>query len=120
MHLYALTLQRPTAINLAAFGNFSGARAQEFVVSRGRYLELLRHDESGMLQSVNTTDVFGVIRSLRPFRLLGACACVSLVSLSSTSVRSSGCRVHCRGARVGDTSSISAASAPRRRHSGAG
>ena len=71
MHLYALTLQRSTAINGAVYGNFSGAKVQEFAVARGRYLELLRVDESSLLQSVATTDVFGVIRSLKPFRLMG-------------------------------------------------
>ncbi len=71
MHLYSLTLQRPTAINLAVFGNFSGPKIQEVVVSRGRYLELFRVDETNLLQSITTTDVFGVIRNLKPFRLLG-------------------------------------------------
>lgn len=71
MHLYALTLQKSSAINVAVYGNFSGPKLQEFAVARGRYLELLRVDDSGLVQSVSTTDVFGVIRSLKPFRLLG-------------------------------------------------
>ena len=46
MHLYALTLQKPTAINKAIFGSFSGPKAQELIVARGRILELLRPDEN--------------------------------------------------------------------------
>ena len=44
MHLYALTLQKATGISKAIFGNFSGPKAQEIVVARGKYLELLRPD----------------------------------------------------------------------------
>ena len=49
MHLYALTLQKPTAINKAIYGSFSGPKAQELIVARGRILELLRPDESRYL-----------------------------------------------------------------------
>jgi hypothetical protein len=59
-------------INAAVFGNFSHARAQEFVVARGHSLELLRFVDPGVLQSVSSTDVFGVIRSMKTFRLHGA------------------------------------------------
>ena len=76
-HLYGLTLQRTTMINVAVFGNFSGAKAQEFVVAKGRYLELLRLVEPGILQSISTSDVYGVIRSLKPFRLHGTCCCTT-------------------------------------------
>ena len=38
------------------------------VVARGRVLELLRPDESGKVQVVYSTDTFGLIRSLAPFR----------------------------------------------------
>eukprot|EP00955_Chlamydomonas_euryale_P045486 353171-Chlamydomonas_euryale.AAC.2 len=56
----------------AIYGNFSGAKAQELVVSRGKSLELLRPNESGRLQTIVATEVFGCIRSLAPFRMVGA------------------------------------------------
>ena len=72
MHLYNLTLQTPTAITQAVVGNFSGARQQEIIISRGTRLELVRPDpQSGKLATVIATDVFGSIRSLASFRLTG-------------------------------------------------
>jgi splicing factor 3B subunit 3 len=71
MQLLALTLQRSTAITAAVFGNFSGPKQQELVVSRGKILELLRPDDNGKVQSVHSAEVFGVIRSLVAFRLTG-------------------------------------------------
>jgi splicing factor 3B subunit 3 len=56
----------------AIYGNFSGAKAQELVVSRGKILELLRPNELGKLQTVVATEVFGCIRSLAAFRMIGA------------------------------------------------
>ena len=55
----------------AIYGNFSGPKAQEVVVSRGKVLELLRPDESGKMQTILSTEIFGQIRSLLPFRLTG-------------------------------------------------
>lgn len=71
MHLLNLTLQPPSGINLAVYGNFTGPQAQEFVVARGNVLQLLRPDEAGRLETVISTEVFGVIRSVHPFRLTG-------------------------------------------------
>ncbi|KAG8462236.1 hypothetical protein KFE25_012056 [Diacronema lutheri] len=71
MHLYALTLQRATAITAAIHGNFSAPKVQEIVVARGKLLELLRPDDAGKLQSVHVHEVFGIVRSIQPFRLLG-------------------------------------------------
>lgn len=42
------------------------------MVSRGKVLELLRPNESGKLQIVISTEVFGCIRSLAAFRMTGA------------------------------------------------
>jgi len=72
MFLYSLTLQKPSAINQAVYGNFSAPNAQEIVVGRGKVLELLRPDENGKIQTVLSVDIFGVIRSLVSFRLTGA------------------------------------------------
>lgn len=72
MHLYNLTLQPPTAITHAIVGNFSGARHQEIIVSRGTRLDLLRVDmQTGKLSTVVSTDAFGTIRCLAGFRLTG-------------------------------------------------
>jgi len=69
---YSLTLQRATAITQAIYGNFSAPKAQEVIVSRGKILELLRPDDAGKVQCVLSTEIFGVIRSIAPFRLVGA------------------------------------------------
>jgi len=61
-----------THAQTAAYGNFSGPKAQEVVVSRGKVLELLRPNEMGKLVTVLSTDVFGCIRALAPFRITGA------------------------------------------------
>ncbi len=72
MHLYNLTLQRATAITNAIHGNFSGTKQQEIVVSRGRLLEILRHDpNTGKVYTLLTEDTFSVIRSLMSIRLTG-------------------------------------------------
>lgn len=62
----------------AVYGNFSGPKAQEIVVSRGKVLELLRPDDAGKVQTIYTTEVFGCIRCLAPFRLTGASRCVQV------------------------------------------
>ena len=41
-------------------------------MSRGKILELLRPNESGKVQTVVATEVFGAIRSLAAFRMHGA------------------------------------------------
>ena len=71
LHLYAMTLQKPAAITNAIYGNFSEPKAQEIVVSRGRYLELLRPDDNGKVQTILSVDAFGLIRTIKPFRLTG-------------------------------------------------
>lgn len=45
MHLYAVTLQPPSGINKAIYGNFSGPKAQEILVAKGKILEIMRPDE---------------------------------------------------------------------------
>lgn len=73
MHLYALTLQKPSCITAAAQGNFSGKKSQEVVVARGKVLELLRPDpNTGKVVELLSTEVFGLIRSLITFRLTGS------------------------------------------------
>lgn len=55
----------------AVYGNFSAPKAQEVVVSRGKVLELLRPNDTGKLQTIVSTEVFGIIRSLAAFRITG-------------------------------------------------
>uniref|UniRef100_A0A914WK62 Splicing factor 3b subunit 3 n=1 Tax=Plectus sambesii TaxID=2011161 RepID=A0A914WK62_9BILA len=72
MHLYNLTLQKPTAINQAVHGSFAGTRQQEICVGRGKVLELLRPDpNTGKVHTLVSHEVFGIIRSLLAFRLTG-------------------------------------------------
>eukprot|EP00388_Colpodella_angusta_P000978 GDKJ01003288.1.p1 GENE.GDKJ01003288.1~~GDKJ01003288.1.p1 ORF type:complete len:1384 (+),score=369.78 GDKJ01003288.1:37-4188(+) len=72
VHLYSLSLQRPTAISHSVYGSFSAPKANEFVVVRGgKVLELLRPDESGRMKVVYSTEIFGVIRSITAFRVIG-------------------------------------------------
>lgn len=71
INFIALNLQKPSAINVAVYGNFSQAKAHEFVVAKGNMIELLRPDETGKMISVCSASVFAVVRSLLPFRLAG-------------------------------------------------
>ncbi|KAK9701194.1 pre-mRNA-splicing factor rse1, partial [Basidiobolus ranarum] len=72
MFLYNITLQEATAINQAILGNFSGTKQQEIIIARNTRLVLLRPDpNSGKVHTVLSYEVFGVIRSLSPFRLTG-------------------------------------------------
>ncbi|CAH0482135.1 unnamed protein product [Peronospora belbahrii] len=71
MHLLNLTLQPPTGVHLSVYGNFTSPQAHEFIVVRGDLLELIRPDEAGRLETLFSTQVFGVIRSLQSFRLTG-------------------------------------------------
>lgn len=72
MHLYNLTLQRSSGITHAVHGSFSGTKLQEILVSRGKSLELLRPDpNTGKVYTLYSTEIFGVIRSMMTFRLIG-------------------------------------------------
>lgn len=71
VHLYNLTLQKASAITLAAYGNFSAPKIQEIIVARGKVLELFRPEADGKCVSVLSWDTFGVIRDIQPFRLHG-------------------------------------------------
>ena len=72
MNILAVNLQRSSAINVAIYGNFSGPKQQEIVAAKGSLLELLRPDDTGKVISICSTPTFGLIRSLKSFRLAGA------------------------------------------------
>lgn len=70
--MYALTLQRASGINNTIYGNFSGTKQQEIVVSRGKSVELLRTDpNTGKVFPVLAVEMFGIVRDLMSFRLTG-------------------------------------------------
>ena len=52
-------------------GNFSSPKTEEFIISRGNTIELWRLDESGNVNVICSYEVYGLIRSLKPFRLSG-------------------------------------------------
>ena len=65
-------------LQCAIVGSSSAPKVHEIVAARGQVLELLRPDESGRVQVVHSTQVFGLIRSLAPFRCgpgFSLCAC---------------------------------------------
>ena len=72
MHLFSLTLSQATVINQAVGGSFSEEGVEEIVVAKGKILELLRPDaQTGKIEVVGSCEVFGLIRSLLTFRLVG-------------------------------------------------
>ncbi|KAJ8903598.1 hypothetical protein NDN08_004702 [Rhodosorus marinus] len=72
MHLYHLTLQKPTGVIALAYGSFSGPKVHEIALACGSSLEVVRPDENGKLRLVGRSDCFGQLRSLAAFRLTGA------------------------------------------------
>lgn len=73
MFLYSLTIQPPTHIVQAVVGQFAGTKEQLIITSSGSQLSLLRPDaQQGKVTTILTHDVFGIIRSLAPFRLAGS------------------------------------------------
>ncbi|KAK9464366.1 CPSF A subunit region-domain-containing protein [Lipomyces arxii] len=73
MFLYNLTLVPASAVTTSVIGQFSGQRHQEIVIAKGSRIELFRPDPSaGKLVSIVSTDLFGVIRSVMPFRVAGS------------------------------------------------
>ena len=73
MFLYSLTLQPPGGIHKAIAGSFSSGSSQEIAVSRGKILEIYRSNvQDGVLETVCSTEVFGMIRSLCTLRMPGS------------------------------------------------
>ena len=70
MFLYNLTLQKGGEASGAVVGTSPRPRRTR-VVARNKTLELLRPDEHGKTNTVFSTEVFGIIRSLAAFRLTG-------------------------------------------------
>ena len=58
-------------------GNFSSPKTEEFIISRGNTIELWRLGESGNVNVICSYEVYGLIRSLKPFRLSGTIQSIS-------------------------------------------
>ena len=76
MFLYSMTLSQASAINQSVSGSFSEPKVDELVVAKGKIIQLIRPDTqsdaaSGKLNIVATQEVFGIVRKLLVFRLLG-------------------------------------------------
>ncbi|ODA80042.1 hypothetical protein RJ55_03000 [Drechmeria coniospora] len=84
MFLYSLTIQPPTNVVQAILGQFAGTREQLIITASGSRLTLLRPDASlGKVHTVLIHDVFGIIRSLAPFRVTGSTKDFVIVSSDS-------------------------------------
>ncbi|KAK9385214.1 CPSF A subunit region-domain-containing protein [Lipomyces mesembrius] len=71
--LYSLTLVPPSAITSSIVGQFSGRRQQEIITASGSRMQLFRFDPSaGRLVLITSTEVFGIIRTIKPFRVAGS------------------------------------------------
>ena len=71
MNLYNLTLQHPTAITCAAAGRFTSPNANEILLVREHLLEIIQIDSKGIPKTVAFTNVFGIIRDIGLFHLVG-------------------------------------------------
>ncbi|KAK8831383.1 hypothetical protein WA577_001576 [Blastocystis sp. JDR] len=69
MHLYNLTIHKPSVVQRSIYGY--SPKTEEFIISRGNIIELWRLDESGNVNVICSYEVYGLIRSLKPFRLSG-------------------------------------------------
>ena len=76
-------------------GNFSSPKTEEFIISRGNIIELWRLDESGNVNVICSYEVYGLIRSLKPFRLSG-----TIQSISTTRRKRHGFHSHRLGQRT--------------------
>lgn len=59
--LYGVTLQTSAAMHCVAYGNFSAAKAQEIVASKGHTLELLRYISNHIHTSHHTSHITHII-----------------------------------------------------------
>ena len=91
MFLYSLTIQPPSHVVQAVLGQFAGTKEQLIITAAGSRLTLLRPDPSqGKVITLLSHDIFGIIRSIAPFRLAGSSKGMSLKptgSHSTTAVR---------------------------------
>ena len=72
MYLYSTTLSKAGAINQIVSGCFASGDTEQLVVAKGKLIELYEFDDSSdSLRVICTQEMFGLVRSLLSFRLLG-------------------------------------------------
>ena len=72
MYLYSTTLSKDGAINQIVSGCFASADTEQLVVAKGKLIEFYEFDDSSdSLRVICTQEMFGLVRSLLSFRLLG-------------------------------------------------
>ncbi|KAF2843801.1 hypothetical protein M501DRAFT_994834 [Patellaria atrata CBS 101060] len=73
MFMYSLTLQPPSSSTITILGQFAGTKEQQLLSATGSILKLFRLDpSSGKITTILTHNVFGIIRSISPFRIAGS------------------------------------------------
>ena len=73
MFMYSLTIQPPTSVTQAILGQFAGTKEQQIVTAAGSRLTIHRPDPTqAKVYPILSQDVFGIIRTLAPFRLAGS------------------------------------------------
>ena len=73
MFMYSLTVQQPTSVTQAILGQFAGTKEQQIVTAAGSRLTIYRPDPTqAKVTPILSQDVFGIIRTLAPFRLAGS------------------------------------------------
>ncbi|KAG8528796.1 pre-mRNA-splicing factor rse1 [Bacidia gigantensis] len=73
MFMYSLTIQPSTSVTQAILGQFAGTKEQQIVTASGSRLTIFRPDPTqAKVTPILSHDVFGIIRTLAPFRLAGA------------------------------------------------
>ena len=72
MYLYSTTLAKAGAINQIVSGCFGSAETEQLVVAKGKIIELYEvEDATDSIRIICTQEMFGLVRSLMSFRLLG-------------------------------------------------
>lgn len=72
MSLYALTVKPPSATQDAIFGDFIGNGKQQILTANGSRLTLLEAERrQNGLRELHSHDVFGIIRRIDKFRVIG-------------------------------------------------
>ena len=72
MHLYSVALSETTAIVHSILGSFTEPNADELVFAKGKVIELCSIDAiTGKVKLIMRQEVFGLVRSIIAFRLMG-------------------------------------------------
>ena len=82
MFMYSLTIQPPTSVTQAILGQFAGTKEQQIVTASGSRLTIHRPDPVQLkITTILSQDVFGIIRTLAPFRLAGSTKGMPILAL---------------------------------------